>query len=183
MILRLACSRQNSTRTIRQCWDYSRYLSRSSLTKQQWSQDDFEVGIGTYSVILPSEPYVYGVEHITPRRVPPNIVRPHYSSTGIPDDAEYYPKVEDDGKIVLGGEAERRLRAAARLAKKVREYAGNFVKVCHESACLLVYTVFFCWQGWHYNKQHRRADTQLHHLTFCLPVSSSISCLPSFVLY
>src|ERR1700733_11452188 len=133
MTLRLACTRQTSTRTIRQRWDYSRYFSRSSISKQQWSEDDFD--FGTYSIILPSEPYVFGVSHIIPRSVPPNIVRPHYA---LSNNAEDYSTVKDDGKIVLGGEAERRLRGAAKLAKEVREYAGKLVQVCHESACLFV---------------------------------------------
>ncbi|GLB34284.1 putative removes the N-terminal methionine from nascent proteins [Lyophyllum shimeji] len=85
---------------------------------------------GTYSIILPTEPFVFGVSHITPRTVPEHIVRPHYAVQG-------YTEAERDGgleppfaeKIVLGGEAESRLRAAARLARKVREYAGQLVKV------------------------------------------------------
>ena len=130
MILRLVCSRQNSTRMItgRQRWDYSKYFNKSSISKQQWSEDDFD--FGTYSVILPSEPYVFGVSHIIPRSVPPNIVRPPYALSSLSTNAEDFLTATDGGKIMLGGEAEGRLRAAARLAKKVREYAGKLVQVC-----------------------------------------------------
>jgi methionyl aminopeptidase len=77
---------------------------------------------GSYSVILPDEPFKYGVAHITPRSVPKNIPKPSYA--GGP------PALQDaDGKIQLGGEAERRVRAAATLARDTREFAGTLVKV------------------------------------------------------
>ncbi|KAJ7606910.1 methionyl aminopeptidase [Roridomyces roridus] len=79
---------------------------------------------GTYSVnsvILPQEPFVYGVSHFTPRTVPDHIVKPHYA--GGPSTAR-----DPGGLISLGSDAERRLRAAARLASDVREFAGTLVQ-------------------------------------------------------
>ncbi|KAJ7665078.1 methionyl aminopeptidase [Mycena polygramma] len=74
-----------------------------------------------YSVILPEEPFIFGVSHIKPRSVPEHILRPHYAGGS--------PTVQDvDGKVQLGGDAETRLRAAAALARKVREFAGTLVK-------------------------------------------------------
>lgn len=86
---------------------------------------------GDYEVILPQEPFVFGVSRIHARQVPEDIVKPPYALTvdGIPDQT---PR-RDSGKIKLGGEAESRVRQAALLAKKVREFAGTQVKVRVES--------------------------------------------------
>ena len=80
-----------------------------------------------YNVILPTEPFVFGVSHIQPRFVPDHIVKPPYARS-IPVSTEENP-LEDNGKIELGGEAELKIREAALLAKKVREFAGTQVKV------------------------------------------------------
>ena len=80
-----------------------------------------------YSVILPTEPFVFGVSHIQPRSVPDHIVKPPYAR-GIPVPTEVNP-LQESGKIELGGEAELKIREAALLAKKVREFAGTQVKV------------------------------------------------------
>jgi hypothetical protein len=88
------------------------------------ASDDF----GSYSILLPEEPYTFGVSHIVPRSVPSEIARPYYAAPGfLSDEEEPIPKAE---RIALGGEAEVRLREAARLARKVREYAGTLVQVC-----------------------------------------------------
>jgi methionyl aminopeptidase len=94
---------------------------------------------GDYHVILPPEPYIWGVSHITPRAVPPNIARPPYA---LPDSLPHTTTRNtfhdgvvradtsgDKSVIALGGYEERRLRNAARLAKKVLEYAGSLVQV------------------------------------------------------
>ncbi|KAF8887260.1 methionyl aminopeptidase [Gymnopilus junonius] len=104
---------------------YPRYLARFP-RKFSTNQDDVE-DFGNYSVILPEEPFIFGVSHIQPRRVPGHILKPPYALTpdGIPD-----PKTKfGSGKIKLGGEEESRLRAAAQLAKKVKKFAGSQVKV------------------------------------------------------
>ncbi|KAG6858900.1 hypothetical protein C0995_013049, partial [Termitomyces sp. Mi166 len=85
-----------------------------------------EVDFGDYSVILPEEPFIWGVSHIIPRNVPENIKRPPYAKPGYTDKGLHsFPE-----RIALGGEAEVRLRDAANLARKVRDYAGTLVKVC-----------------------------------------------------
>ena len=103
-------------------WRIAQNCSRYFSTP--YRDDDFD--FGDYSVILPPEPYIFGVSHIVPRSVPSNIVRPHYALLGCSNDTE---TGKDDGKIALGGEAEFHLREAAKLAKKVREYARSLVKV------------------------------------------------------
>ena len=80
-----------------------------------------------YNVILPTEPYIWGVSHIQPRLVPDHIAKPPYAR-GVPVPTEKNP-LQDRGKIELGGEAELKIREAAILAKKVREFAGTQVKV------------------------------------------------------
>jgi methionyl aminopeptidase len=85
-----------------------------------------------YNVILPTEPFVFGVSHIQPRSVPDHIVKPPYAG-GILVPTEEIPQQDSSshgsGKIELGGEAELKIREAALLAKKVREFAGTLVKV------------------------------------------------------
>ena len=89
---------------------------------------------GSYSVILPEEPFIWGVSHITPRLVPPNIRRPPYArtlaggwATSSSSESGCLPPHED--RIRLGSEQETKLRAAAKLARKVREFAGTLVRV------------------------------------------------------
>lgn len=90
-------------------------------------RDTFEDS-GVYSIIFPPDPVVWGVSHIKPRTVPPHIVRPPYALPG--REAEDPPFHQNSGKIKLGGEAERKIREAGLLAKKVREFAGTQIKVC-----------------------------------------------------
>jgi len=133
-LARPACWSQNS-RISHRLWNCSKNFSKSSTYRQQ-SAEDFD--FGNYSVILPDEPYVFGVSHIVSRSVPPNIVRPHYALPGYSNDTNDPSTKKDGGRIVLGGGAEYRLREAAKLAKKVREHAGKLVQVRHisERNCL-----------------------------------------------
>jgi methionyl aminopeptidase len=103
-------------------------------------QDTFEDS-GVYSIIFPPDPVVWGVSHIKPRTVPPHIVRPPYALPG--NDAPDPPSHQSAGKIKLGGEAEHKIREAALLAKKVREFAGTQIKVCKADVCYKR-TVFQC---------------------------------------
>lgn len=89
---------------------------------------DEEVSFGSYSVILPDEPFVWGVSHITPRAVPPSIGRPPYARILTDDESPEEP-YGDDSRIRLGSEEEPRLRASARLARKVREFSKTIVRV------------------------------------------------------
>lgn len=78
---------------------------------------------GSYSVILPPEPYIFGVSHIPQRPIPLQIARPPYVTV------HGQPAPSGDGRIQLGSPAEWRLRRAAQLAREVLEYAGTLVKV------------------------------------------------------
>jgi methionyl aminopeptidase len=77
-----------------------------------------------YDILVPSEPYIFGVEHIKPRKVPSHILRPPYVTKA--GDAE---KPSRSACIVLGGGDERKLRSAARLARVICDFAGTLVKV------------------------------------------------------
>ncbi|KAF9226912.1 methionyl aminopeptidase [Gyrodon lividus] len=111
------------------CWGFS---TRSISTQTADEEESF----GSYSVILPEEPFVWGVSHIAPRSVLSSIPRPPYARTPEDDrssnqrsrgeDAkEFY---EGDGRIQLRSEEEIKLRASAKLARKVREFAGTLVR-------------------------------------------------------
>lgn len=93
--------------------------------------DTSELGaefFGTYSVILPPEPFIFGVSHIPQRPVPSHITRPSYVTPSA--HAQSNPCVSSgDGRIQLGSPGEWRLRRAAQLAREVLEYAGTLVKV------------------------------------------------------
>lgn len=86
---------------------------------------ELDAEVGSYSVILPPEPFVFGVSHISQRPVPSRIARPPYAITS----ARSQPVPSGDGRIQLGSPAELRLRRAAQLAREVLEYAGTLVKV------------------------------------------------------
>ncbi|KAG8219039.1 hypothetical protein J3R82DRAFT_4795 [Butyriboletus roseoflavus] len=98
---------------------------------------DEEASFGSYSVILPEEPLVWGVSHIRPRPVPPSIGRPPYARTLADDKSTSHPSRSgdpqesylDDNRIRLGSEEETKLRASAKLARKVREFSGTLVRV------------------------------------------------------
>jgi len=83
---------------------------------------------GAYSVILPPEPFVFGVSHIAQRSVPTHIPRPPYMTSSTRDQSTL-SGASDDGRIRLSSSGEQRLRQAARLAREVLEYAGTLVKV------------------------------------------------------
>lgn len=103
-------------------------LTSSNGTDISESEDEF---FGIYSVILPPEPFVFGVSHISQRPVPPHIPRPPYVT---PSSGGGTTSTSEDGRIQLGSSGERRLRSAARLARNVLKYAGTLVKVKDRSA-------------------------------------------------
>lgn len=86
---------------------------------------------GDYSVVLPKEPLVWGVSHITPRPVPIHIPRPPYIKGDRPtlDDPKRGDPYEGDGRIVLGSPEEKSLRKAALLARDALNYASTLAKV------------------------------------------------------
>lgn len=105
---------------------------RRNLSNEQESSslpDDF----GLFNIILPEEPFVFGVAHITPRTVPQSILRPSYVSSKLGNASSDIFQAgegtaESGGRIELGGEDERRLRAAAKLAKEVRKFASTLLR-------------------------------------------------------
>jgi methionyl aminopeptidase len=97
--------------------------------------DDFG---GIYRIILPPEPFIFGTSHIPQRSVPAHIPRPDYITVFRADQAagstshshsHPRPKFKFNGVIELGGDEELGVREAAKLAGRVREYAGSLVKV------------------------------------------------------
>ncbi|CCM05542.1 uncharacterized protein FIBRA_07769 [Fibroporia radiculosa] len=100
--------------------------SVSSSSAESHTEDE-DYDFGYYDVILPHEPYVWGVSHIRPRTVPPHITRPSYALDGqnVPSNS-HSPHLR---LLEPGGENEARLRSAAALASKVLRYAGSLVKI------------------------------------------------------
>ncbi|KAH6902817.1 methionyl aminopeptidase [Coprinopsis sp. MPI-PUGE-AT-0042] len=102
-----------------------RRYSRSAFQHSEPAElDESELeDYGDYRIILPEEPFVFGTKHIKPRSVPSHIPRPFYASAETKD-------LQPDfrGKVKLGGEEEHKLKEAAKLAKKTREFAGTLVK-------------------------------------------------------
>ncbi|KAI9513227.1 methionyl aminopeptidase [Russula earlei] len=110
---------------------------RHGTTRSRASDEENDISeldasfFGTYSVILPTEPFVFGVSHIPQRPVPSQIPRPPYatpSARGLSTPTGRGSSSSDD-LVRLGSSEERRLRRAARLAREVLEYAGTLVKV------------------------------------------------------
>jgi methionyl aminopeptidase len=87
---------------------------------------------GRYNVILPTEPFIWGVSHIRPRPVPQDIPRPAYALSG-PSTERDTSQREDpqEGEVIvpLGGHEEECLRNAGRLAKQVRGYVETLIRV------------------------------------------------------
>lgn len=105
----------------------SREISKQlSSTEQHHEMEDF----GDYSIILPDEPFVFGVSHIKPRTVPAHIARPIYAIDSSPISMAQSNKPELSKTIALGGQAEESLRKAANLARRVRDFAGTLARVC-----------------------------------------------------
>ncbi|KAI0920822.1 hypothetical protein AcW1_005011 [Taiwanofungus camphoratus] len=146
-------TRSSTTRVV----GLRRHLTDTSAQGSGRSSSEEQYDFGDYDVILPKEPFVWGVSHITPRTVPPHIRRPRYAlapnarsspqhidtasgnqhdSARTELDEERRAGHEPDGQRrpfedqrIDPGEDETRLRNAARLATKVLKYAGSLVKV------------------------------------------------------
>jgi len=141
---------------------------------------------GDYSIILPPEPVVFGVSHIKPRLVPPHIPKPPYA------DASRVALNEDFGggkgeRLVLGGESEFRIREAAKLAKKVRVYAGSLVQVRVILYSIRVIGVLILpvrnLKGWCNNRQYRRGRSRVYHRSRRLSLSATLFRFSTFLLY
>ncbi|KAJ3756241.1 methionine aminopeptidase [Lentinula raphanica] len=110
----------------------SRSFSCSTTPNTPEDEESFPLtdNYGLYSVILPEEPFVFGVSQIKPRAVPEHITQPSYARINHSLREDVQNNAEDaDGRFPLGGEAEQKLSSVACLAKDVREYAGTLVKV------------------------------------------------------
>ncbi|GBE80240.1 Methionine aminopeptidase 1 [Sparassis crispa] len=111
-------------------------LRRTSHRSVDLSETTSDVAndFGSYDVILPPEPFVWGVAHIKPRCVPEDIRRPRYalsfdsaSTLGFGEDTSTGPQHVRDKLIAL--QDEETVRRVGRLAKEVLLYAGSLVQV------------------------------------------------------
>lgn len=89
---------------------------------------------GQYFPLYPQRHNREPATSAAPHPVPSRIVRPHYvpadfwaRHTGGPPDT--VPPEAQGGKVQLGGEEEKGVRAAAQLAKRILDEAGRLVKV------------------------------------------------------
>lgn len=143
------------------------------------SELDAEI-FGAYSVILPPEPFIFGVSHIPQRPVPSHITRPPYitpSAHGQPD-----PCVPSgDGRIQLGSPGEWRLRRAAQLAREVLEYAGTLVKV--KAGTVIFFICADIHVGWLHHGCLGRRCSRIYRISFSLSVASRIFWFPKVMLY
>lgn len=102
---------------------------------------DFDISdiphFGAYTVLLPEEPYQFGVAHIPIRSVPVHIRRPEYAGGTMRDNGQKEQRESTEPRrIQLGGEEEEKLRAAAALARRVRMFSGTLIAVRLHSLCL-----------------------------------------------
>ncbi|KAL4081355.1 peptidase M24, structural domain-containing protein [Scleroderma yunnanense] len=118
-------------RTLSSCCTQRAWLHHGGSTSSTRADDNHE-HFGSYRVILPEEPFVWGVAHIKTRLVPTTIARPLYAKNqndaGKDIDANAQEPYEGDGRIKLNSIEETRLRDSAKLATKVLEYASGLVK-------------------------------------------------------
>ncbi|KIL58987.1 hypothetical protein M378DRAFT_15168 [Amanita muscaria Koide BX008] len=96
-----------------------------SRTEEVPNPEDDVPDFGEYSVILPPEPFSFGVSHIRPRQVPDHILKPLYADIT-------RKKRTKPHRVVLGTESEAHVREAGKLAKKVRGYAKSLVQAIHD---------------------------------------------------
>ncbi|KAL0581486.1 hypothetical protein V5O48_000529 [Marasmius crinis-equi] len=99
-----------------------RHLTATRHTSHEAEEED-AYNFGAYSVILPEEPFVFGVSHLIHRPVPNSIKKPPYAVSG------HGSSGNQERTIHLGGVEEEKLRRSARLARDVREFSGSLVKV------------------------------------------------------
>ncbi|KAM6496439.1 methionine aminopeptidase [Amanita muscaria] len=96
-----------------------------STTEEALSLEDDVPDFGEYSVILPPEPFSFGVSHIKPRQVPDHIQKPSYAVIT----RKKKPSRTKHDRVVLGTESEAHIREAGKLAKRVRGYAKSLIQV------------------------------------------------------
>lgn len=124
---------QNLQTTLNRRAVLSHKRRHGTLTSEPVEDPHDALNFGEYSIILPEEPYVFGVSHIKPRAVPKGITLPEYAKPGYVVDNQ--DRISQPERIVFGGMAERRVREAGDLARRVLEYAGKLVRVRREFRC------------------------------------------------
>ncbi|EKM59885.1 uncharacterized protein PHACADRAFT_192275 [Phanerochaete carnosa HHB-10118-sp] len=107
--------------------------ARTAETASELDEDEAPLKLeddGQYEIIVPKDPFARPV-FSPPLHVPPHIIRPLYAT---PEMLEKYNRSGHlsepyigDGRISLGSEDEFKLRRAARLARRVLNYAGSLV--------------------------------------------------------
>ena len=88
---------------------------------------------GVYDIVFPEDPLAAPTRRSPTRHVPPHIARPPYVPTT--DLTQRIRQMRESvmpksSIIRLGGDEERKLREAARLAEQTLKYAGTLVQVC-----------------------------------------------------
>ncbi|KAJ2928348.1 hypothetical protein H1R20_g8763, partial [Candolleomyces eurysporus] len=101
---------------------------RRTFAPEEEEEEDEDFG-GLYRIILPPEPFVFGTSHIPQRSVPAHIPRPDYVTVFRSGQPGSSSRPKFNGVIKLGGDEELGVREAAKLAGRVREFAGSLVKV------------------------------------------------------
>ena len=175
-----------------QCPGWSRVVRSVSSTpghrgtvrhRDDEENDTSELGaefFGTYSVILPPEPFIFGLSHIPRRPVPSHIARPSYVTPSAHDQPNPCAS-SGDGRIQLDSPGEWRLRRAAQLAREVLEYAGTLVKV---KASIVVSQLRANIEvGRHHHGCLGRRGSSIHRVPLSVSITSWIFWIPKIVLY
>ena len=114
---------------------------------------------GEYEIIVPKDPYAMP-EFPPPRSVPSHILRPPYATPAsiqlYEDTGHFIEPYTGDGRIVLGGEEEKKLRRAAAFARRVLNMAGTLAVVSHSSFDCVRWGLTVT--GRRYNGRNRRAS-------------------------
>ena len=100
---------------------------------------DDSIDPGSYEILQPELNGIVGVTHIPRRDVPGHIVRPPYARIASQTDklgGNHEFPYQGDGRIILGGEEEKRLRRACTLAKNTLKKASQLIRVSTASSYL-----------------------------------------------
>lgn len=125
----------NRTPISQQCRFLSQKLEEVN-EPHSFTSDPDVFNSGDFDVLLPPEPYVFGCDHIQPRSVPAHICKPWYAKPTPLGALPAFDKPTPPRKLIpLGGCEEKKLRNAAKLARRVREYAATLVKVSALPPC------------------------------------------------
>lgn len=164
--------------------------SASSEVELGDEDDDF----GDYEIILPPDPPIWGVSHISPRSVPLKIHKPPYvkemdkdlSSSGDADPYHGDPYY-GTGRLDLGTESEARLREAALLASRTLALARELVEVTSfllfRLSCIFRNMLGAIAKGWNNDEHHRHRFARVHYLAQRISISAALRGLSTLCLY